>query len=324
MKQERVFLLGALLVTALLPFVVGDYWLYLLSLMGAYGVVALGLNLLTGLSGQMSLGHAGFFAIGAYVSAISVDKLGLPFLASLLLAIAAGWLIGLVIGFPAVRLRGLYLAIATLAFGIGTERAIYHFKGLTGGPFGLTVPPPEIFGFRFHSSVRLFYLVLAVVFLAAVFYANISRTHPGRMLIAIRDSEVAATSVGVNIARMKILAFAISAGMAALGGALYAPIIGFISVEHFTLWLSISFVSMIVVGGLGSSIGSFLGAAFVVLLPEVLRGFGAQHQLIYGLAMILVFVFWPRGLVGLVETIADKLRAKWPGKPSVTYKGERS
>jgi branched-chain amino acid transport system permease protein len=287
--------------------VAGDYWLYLLTLTGAYGIVALGLNLLTGLSGQISLGHAGFFAIGAYVATVASGKYGAPFPLATVMAVASGWLIGIIVGFPAVRLRGLYLAIATLAFGIGVERAIYHFKEITGGPYGLAVEAPSILGYAFNSSSKLYYLVLGMVVLGVLFLSNVVNSRPGRMLVAMRDSELAASSVGINVPRLKVMAFAVSAALAALGGVLYAPIINFISVEHFTLWLSITFISMIVVGGLGSITGSFLGAAFVVVVPELLRGFGAYHQIIYGLAMILVFVFWPKGLAGIASVLAGKV-----------------
>jgi len=142
--------------------------------------------------------------------------------------------------------------------------------------------------------------------LSVLFLSNVVSSRPGRMLVAMRDSQLAASCMGINVARLKVLAFAVSAAFAALGGVLYAPIINFISVEHFTLWLSITFISMIVVGGLGSITGSFLGAAFVVLVPELLRGFGAYHQIIYGLAMIVVFVFWPKGLVGIAALLAGR------------------
>ena len=303
---------AVLVAAALVPLFAGDYWLYLLTLTGAYGIVALGLNLLTGLSGQISIGHAGFFAIGAYVSTVVNVKYGVPLPFAAAIAVAVGWVVGLALGFPAVRLRGLYLAIATMAFGIGVERTFYHFKGLTGGPYGLTVPSPDLFGFAINTPARLYCLVLGVVVLAVLFVANVVKSRPGRMLVAMRDSELAASSMGINVPRLKVLAFAASAALAALGGVVYASVLNFISVEHFTLWLSITFISMIVVGGLGSIAGSFLGAAFVVVVPELLRGFGAYHQLIYGLAMILVFVFWPKGLVGIAALIAQRLQGTKP------------
>jgi len=301
---------------AVLPLLVGDYWIYLLTLTVTYGIVALGLNLLTGWSGQISLGHAGFFAIGAYVSTIATSKYGVPFPATLAMAVAVGWLVGLLVGFPAVRLKGLYLAIATMAFGIGIERILYHFKGLTGGAYGLMVAPPKVLGIVFDTPARLYWLVLVAASLAIVLVSNIARSQPGRMLVAMRDSELAATSMGINVSVIKVLAFATSAALAALGGVLYAAILNFISLEHFTLWLSITFISMIVVGGLGSIVGSFLGAAFVVVVPEMLRGLGGHHQIIYGLAMILVFMFWPKGLAGLVDVArrawASRQRASQP------------
>jgi branched-chain amino acid transport system permease protein len=308
MSEARLFGWLALLAAALLPLVAGGYWLYLLTLAGAYGVVALGLNLLTGLSGQISLGHAGFFAIGAYGASIASSRFGVPYPLAALIAVAVGWLTGLIVGFPAVRLRGLYLAIATMAFGIGVERAIYFFRGITGGPYGLSIDPPVMLGYAFDTPRKLYYLVLAVVVVSIFYVANLVQTRPGRMLVAMRDSEVAARSSGINVPRLKVLAFATSAALAALGGVLYAPIINFISVDHFTLWLSITFVSMIVVGGLGSIAGSFLGALFVVFVPELLRGLGAYHQIVYGLAMILVFVFWPTGLAGILATLGGLLR----------------
>jgi len=185
-NRARLFGWVALFAAAIVPLLAGDYWLYLLALTGAYGVVALGLNLLTGLSGQISLGHAGFFAIGAYVATVATSKYGVPYLAAATLAVAAGWLIGLIVGFPAVRLRGLYLAIATLAFGIGVERTIYHFKGITGGAYGLEVKAPVIFGYAFNSPSKLYYLVLVVVVLAVLFLSNVVRSRPGRMASTCR------------------------------------------------------------------------------------------------------------------------------------------
>ncbi len=321
MNRKLVFGLATLLAAAAIPLGVSSYWVYLFTLMGAYGVVALGLNLLTGLSGQISLGHAGFFAIGAYVSGVLTTNFGVPFPLAAVLAVAAGWLCGLLVGIPAVRLQGLYLAIATLAFGIGVERAVYTFKGVTGGPYGLMVNAPTALGLAADTPLKLYYIVFAAAAASVLFVSNIVRSGQGRMLVAMRDSELAAASAGVNVARLKMLVFAASAALAALGGVLYAPAIGFISVEQFTLWLSITFISMIVVGGLGSITGSFLGAAFVVLVPELLRSFGAYYQIIYGLAMILVFVFWPTGLVGLLKLIGGRVGGV-PASPGLATFGK--
>jgi branched-chain amino acid transport system permease protein len=306
LTRERLLGWSTLIAAAAIPLIATDYWLYLLTLMAIYGIVALGLNLLTGLSGQISLGHAGFFALGAYVANVLASKYAVPFPLAAALAAAAGWAIGFLVGIPAVRLQGLYLAIATLAFGIGVERAIYAFKGLTGGPYGLMVNSPSGFGFVANSPTKLYYLSVVVAALSVLFVSNVVRSSVGRRMIAMRDSELAAASMGVNVPRLKVLTFAFSASLAALGGVLYAPALGFISVEQFTLWLSITFISLIVIGGLGSIPGSFLGAAFVVLVPELLRGLGTYFQIVYGLAMILVFVFWPTGLIGLVTFVGRR------------------
>lgn len=324
MTRDRLFGWATLVVAALIPVVASDYWLYLLTLMAIYGIVAVGLNLLTGLSGQISLGHAGFFAVGAYVSNILTAKYGVPFPFAAVLAVAAGWGIGLLVGIPAVRLQGLYLAIATLAFGIGVERAIYAFKGLTGGPYGLIVTPPSVLGLAANNPTKLYYLVIVVAALSILFVSNVVRSSAGRRLVAMRDSELAAASMGVNVPRLKVLAFAFSASLAAIGGVLYAPALGFISVEQFTLWLSITFISMIVIGGLGSIPGSFLGAAFVVLVPEMLRGLGGYFQIVYGVAMILVFVFWPKGLVGLLSVLGQRARAVKSGSPNLAVPSRES
>jgi branched-chain amino acid transport system permease protein len=298
-----------------MPMVAGGYGLYLLSTICAYGVAALGLNLLMGSAGLVSLGHAGFFAIGAYATTVAVEVYRLPYEAGLVAAIAISAAVGALVGFPAVRLKGLYLAIATLAFGICVERLLYQMKDITGGPYGLSVTPPRLFGFDFDNEVRLYYLCLGAALAGALVLANIMSRRPGRMIMALRDNEIAATSFGIPAVRVKVTIFALSAVYAAIGGALYAALVSFVSTEHFTVWLSISFVAMVVVGGLGSIAGSFLGAAFVVLMPEVLRGAGEYQQLVYGLSMITVFIAWPTGLMGGLLALRHLAARTFPSIP---------
>ena len=312
----------AAVLAAALPAVSAGYGLYLASSICAYGVAAMGLNLLMGSAGLVSLGHAGFFAIGAYATTVAVETYKLPYEAGLAAAVSISALVGALVGFPAVRLKGLYLAIATLAFGICVERLLYQLRDVTGGPYGLSVDPPVLLGFTFGNEVRLYYLCLGVAVLGAVLQANLMSRRPGRMILALRDNEIAAASFGVPAVRMKVAVFALSAVYAAMGGALYAALVSFISTEHFTVWLSISFVAMVVVGGLGSIAGSFLGAAFVVLLPELLRGAGNYQQLVYGVAMIVVFVVWPSGLVGGIAALRGAVgrvaaRRSGAGKPAL-------
>lgn len=295
------------LAAALAPLYADNYMLYLLSLICAYGLIASGLNILMGSAGLVSLGHAGFAAVGAYTTGAVVDVLGAPYFVGILSTILVCGALGLLIGFPAIRLKGFYLAIATLAFGIGIERIIYSMGDLTGGPYGLSVSRPSLFGYSFDSDTSLYYLTLAAAVAGALLLHNVMVRRPGRMIVALRDDELAAVSMGVNATRMKVSLFAISAVYSGIGGALYGALIGFISTEHFTLWLSISFVAMIVIGGLGSILGAFLGAAFVVMVPEVLRDVSEYQQIVYGLSMILIFMLWPTGLIGAARLVTDRI-----------------
>lgn len=307
---------GLLAAAVALPLLFGGYIVYLLSLIMAYGLVAIGLNVLMGSAGLVSLGHAGFVGIGAYTTAVLVGGYGVPDILAFAAAIALCAGFGVLVGFPAIRLKGFYLAIATLAFGIGIERAIYSARGLTGGPYGLSVERPKILGLSFASDLNLYWLCLGLAALGSLLLSNIMSRRPGRMILAIRDNELAAVSAGIDPTRVKVTVFAISAIYSGVGGALYGALIGHIAPEHFVLWLSISFIAMIVVGGLGSIAGSFLGAAFVVLLPEVLRGIGHYQQVIYGTAMILVFMLWPTGLIGAVRALGRFVPAS--GGPSTS------
>lgn len=308
---------GALALAAIaVPLLVGGYLVYVSSLVLAYALAAMGLNILMGSAGLVSLGHAGFVALGAYAMAVLVGVYGWPHVAALAATILICAVLGVIVAFPAIRLKGFYLAIATLAFGVGVERIIYTARGVTGGPYGLSVDRPKLFGFTFASDISLYWLCLGVAAVSALLLQNILSRRPGRMILALRDNELAAISAGVRPTRIKVTVFATSAIYSGLGGALYAALIGFISTEHFTLWLSISLIAMIVVGGLGSIAGSFLGAMFVVLMPELLRGIGPYQQIVYGAAMMLVFVLWPSGLIGAVRAVKARLPRILPaGRP---------
>ena len=303
----------------------GNYVPYLLNLTGIFAIVALGLNLLTGCAGLISLGHAAFLAVGAYTSGILVTRLGLPFWIALPLAGLFSGGIGVIVGLPALRLKGLYLALATLAFQfIAADYVIVHWEGLTGGPTGMAVPRPTIGSFDLSTDIRFYYLTVAVVLLLGLGMANLMRSRFGRALVAVRDSDVAAEAVGVNLARHKAMAFGISAAYAGLAGSLFAAYLGYIGPDHFNVMLSIEFVVMIIVGGLGSILGSVLGALFLTLLPEAVRlaeGFLREYdpQLVFpdlrrmavGLLLILVIAFEPEGLAGRWRKIREYWTA-WP------------
>ncbi len=299
-----------LLALALLvmPWLASGYWVSQMIFIFIYGVVGLGLMLLAGFTGQMSIGHAAFMAVGAYTEGILAAR-GLPFPLTLLVSTALAAATGLVVGLPALRLRGLYLAIATLAFGFIIEELIARWDTLTGGNAGMRVKPIVLMGLPLRDSTSFYYVALVIVVLTLFLVRNLLRTPTGRAFVAIRDSEISAQSMGVALARTKTLAFAISAALAGLGGALYARKIGFISPEQFTVMQSIELVMMIVIGGLGSLHGVFLGAAFVIALPQVIAlakdalpaavaGSAGLQPTVFGLILMAFLLFEPQGLYG--------------------------
>ncbi len=300
----------ALLALALLamPWLASGYWVSQMIFIFIYGVVGLGLMLLAGYTGQMSIGHAAFMAVGAYTEGILAAR-GQPFPLTLLVSTLLAALVGLLVGLPALRLRGLYLAIATLAFGFIIEELIARWDGMTGGNAGMRVKAIVLMGFSMRDATPFYYVALVIVVLALFLVRNLLRTPTGRAFVAIRDSEISAQSMGVALARTKTLAFALSAALAGLGGALYARKIGFISPEQFTVVQSIELVMMIVIGGLGSLHGVFLGAAFVIALPQVISlakdalpaavgGSPGLQLVVFGLILMAFLLFEPQGLYG--------------------------
>lgn len=300
------WLLFALLILA--PFWLPVYYLTQLSFIYIYAIVGFGLMLLSGFTGQISLGHAAFLAIGAYTEAI-LQAQGWPFIASAPVAVVLAGIAGLVIGLPALRLTGIYLAIATLAFGFIVEEGLARFEGLTGGNSGLMVLSLNVAGYETVWDPALYFLSLACLLLVGFAVNNLLRGPTGRAFVAIRDSEVSAQSMGVNLAFYKTLSFAISAGVTGLAGALYAHQIQFLSPEQFTLVVSIEFLMMIVIGGLGALHGAVFGAIFVVGLPELIAGLkdflpsGVTEQpglkaTLFGIVLILVVLYEPLGIYG--------------------------
>ncbi len=302
----------------------GDYLLYLLNLAGIAVIVALGLNLLTGSAGLVSLGHAAFLAIGAYTAGLLSTRLALPFW--LVIPLAAGFtgLVGAIVGLPALRMKGIYLALATLAAQFIVEHLIVSWESLTGGPNGLAVAHPALGSFQLDTHVRFYYLVAGFAVLLSFGVADIMRSRFGRALVAIRDSDVAAQALGVNLAKYKTLAFAISAGYAGVAGALYAFCLGYIGPDHFTIFVSVEYIVTIIVGGLGTILGSILGGIFVTLLPEGLRLvegalteafprmlFPDVKNITLGAVLILVILFEPQGLAGRWRKI-KRYWTSWP------------
>jgi branched-chain amino acid transport system permease protein len=323
---------GVLLLLVLLaPFVIGSYLQSQIVFVFIYAIVGVGLLILAGFAGQVSLGHAAFLAIGAYTAGY-MQRHGVPFLVYLPLSVVLTGAVGALVGFPALRLAGIYLVIATIAFGFIMEEVAARWESVTNGNDGMRIKQIELFGFTLsRDGYSFYYLCLGFLVLVLVLALNLLRSPTGRAFIAIRDSETAAQSIGVNLSVYKVMAFSISAAMTGLAGCLYAHKMSFISPEMFTLLLSLEFVIVILIGGVGSLHGAVLGSIFVVMvdpflsylkddLPRVIgemaRSFGVANPgalqdtlsaiggaaglkgAIYGLIIIVFIIFEPYGLYG--------------------------
>jgi branched-chain amino acid transport system permease protein len=311
--------LALVLLPILLPLVPGlsaSYLLYLICLTLIYALVAVGMNLLIGYAGQFSLGHAGFLAIGAYASAILTQRFGWHFILALPAAGLFAAAIGFLLGLPALRLSGPYLAVVTLGFGLAIPQLIVYFEALTGGTQGLRELPfaaipiwfdgATLYNIELRTERQLYYLVLLVLSALTLFAARIVDSHTGRAFVAIRDSELAAQAMGVNLPRYKTTAFALSAFYAGIAGSLYAHLIRFLAPESFTLFLSIEFLTMIVVGGLGSIRGALFGTLIVIGLQELLNRLPVVREnnlfiIVFGALLILTIMFLPHGLAGALQ-----------------------
>ena len=289
-----------LALATLAPLGLSGYGVYVLTLTEIFAIVALGLNLLTGYAGQISLCHAAFFGVGAYATAILTQKAGVPFLLSLFIGALFTAVIGALAAIPAMRLKNLYLAIATLGLGVVLQKIIFEWRSLTNGGGGFALPSPSIAGFELGAT-GLYYLTLLCLILGLWGAWNVSRGRTGRALLMIRESEIAASSLGIHAAQYKVTAFAISAFYAAIAGGLFAYLVRYINPESFNVGLSIAFLSMVVIGGLGTIGGSIVGAAFYVVVPELLRGIKDAPGLVFGLLLVIVMVLMPQGLWGLVR-----------------------
>jgi len=290
--------LAALAALLVLPLFVSNYGYFILATTMVYALVALSLNVLIGMAGQISIGHAGFWALGAYASAIAMERFGVPFVLAVLLAGAVAAAFGALVALPALRVSGHYLAIATLAFALVVQQVLFEWESVTGGRQGLAVPRPSL-GAELESDFSYYYFLLALFLLAAWMVRNLRRSFTGRSFMALRMSAVAAQCAGISRARHIILAFAISAFLTGVSGALYGSLIGRLSTETFSLTASLSFLTMAVIGGLGREAGALLGALFLALAPEVLRELKDAEMVVYGLILVLCMQFLPNGLVSL-------------------------
>ncbi len=323
-QKIRLAILIILLVA--FPFFAGRYYLNLANQIGIAVIGAIGLNILVGYTGQISLGQGGFMAVGAYTAGILTARYGVPWWGSTLIACLVTSLVGMIFGLPSLRLKGLYLAIATLAAQVIILWVVTHWKALTGGVEALVVPSPKLFGIKMNTDFNFYWVIWAGAIFTTILTVNLFRTHYGRAFIAIRDQDIAASVMGVDLFRYKLLAFAISSFFVGLAGALTAHYRSIVTWERFTMDVSVTYLAMIIIGGLGSVTGSYLGAAFMTLLPALLTNLGrlargffpGMDSLIpfiqlgaFGAVIILFLIFEPEGLNKIWKDIKDYFRL-WP------------
>jgi branched-chain amino acid transport system permease protein len=295
----------ALLMLAVPPFL-KSYGVYLFSYWLVFVIATMGLNLTVGYAGQKSLGHAAFFGIGAYTVAILM-KAGVSFWIGLPVAMVECFVIGLILGFPALRVQTIYLAFATLGFNTAVWLVMRNEEGLTGGTFGINnIPRPSIAGLSLDGNLAYYYFILAVTLILAALLWGLLRSPWGKAFTALRDNPIRAESLGVDIQAYTLLSFAIGAVYAGIAGALFASLVQFIEPAPFTVGASIMMYLMVVVGGPGYFLGPLLGSAVGVLLPEWLRFAQAWYLFVFGVAVILLMLWLPDGLL----SIPEKLRAR--------------
>jgi branched-chain amino acid transport system permease protein len=312
--RRMIGLLATLAVACVLPFLVSNYLIFQFTLVIIYAIALLGLNILTGFNGQISLGHGAFFAIGAYTTAILLDTTGIPYWATLPIAGFACLVAGFLFGIPALRLEGLYLALATFALAIAVPQML-KFRGLekwTGGVQGIVIEKPEApLGLPLNSDQWLYFFSLIVAVVMFVVATNLLRGRIGRAIVAIRDHPLAAASMGIDTARYKAVTFGISAMFTGIAGALSALLAQFVSPDSFSFFLSISLLVGMVVGGIASIGGAIFGAIFIVYVPNWADQLTkAAPWAIYGLILLGFMYVMPQGLAGLSRAIWERVQKR--------------
>jgi branched-chain amino acid transport system permease protein len=325
--RTQKMLLGILIIILLTaPAYWGIRWLSVANLIGITIIAVTGLNILTGYCGQLSIGHAGFIAVGAYTSAVLMKQFNFPFLGGLICSGILAGLVGMIFGVPSLRVKGFYLAISTIAAQIIIIWVIEHWDNVTGGSLGISVPVASILGIEFGTQRSFYYLLLPIV--AIVIYAakNLARTRVGRAFIAIRDNDLAAEVMGINLFQYKLLAFFIGCFLAGIAGSLMASWYGSITPEFFPITNSILYIGMIIIGGSGTTLGPIFGVILIIMLQEGIKfiaptlesifalpaGFTAGvGPMVFGLAIILFLILEPRGLAHRWQLFKSSYRL-WP------------
>ncbi len=309
---SMVLVVGAVAI----PLVIRDaYYLHILNVIALFAIGVYGFNIITGLAGQFNIAHAGFIGIGAYASALAATAVPLPFWVALPCAVLVTVLFGCLIGYPSLRLRGVYFALTTLAFGEILSLVFENWVAVTGGPMGITkIPPPapvRFLGVQMAFDEKAGFYYICVICLAAAIYVNRQLLHSrlGRAMLAVRENEDLAQSIGVPIARTKMTAFLLATALLGATGSLYAHYFRFISPVSFSPAESFRQVTMLIVGGKGTLFGPLLGAIILTIVPEVLRSIEEYQWIAYGMVLMLCIVFLPNGLVGWVRDLRGRRRA---------------
>lgn len=300
--QKNLFFAVLLAAACVLPFLLPSYAVFQATMVIAYALALLGLNLLTGFNGQISLGHGAFFALGAYVAAMLMEQAGWPYWATLPAAALAGGVVGYLFGLPALKLDGVYLALATFALGVATPQLLKYkgFEAWTGGSQGLVLMKPEApFGLPLNADQWLYFFSLAVALVLFAAARNLLRGGVGLSLVAVRDHAIAAQAMGVDNARVKTLTFGISALYTSVGGALSAIVVQFVAPDSFSVFLSITLLVGAVVGGLSSLSGALYGALFIQFVPQLAEQVSkAAPWAVYGAILLALMLVWPTGVAG--------------------------
>lgn len=306
---SRPALVLLVLFLVVLPVFLNDYFRDVMTLTGMYIILALGLNIIVGQTGLLNLGYAAFYAVGAYTYAILSTVWGLSFWPGLIAGTLSAAVFAALLGLPTLKLRGDYFAIVTLGLGEITRIVLNNWDGLTGGPNGISrIGRPVIAGYTLHTTLDFYYLILAFVIFTVFAVHRLISSRIGRAWIAVREDDVAAEAMGIDAFRLKMIAFVIGSGLAGLTGVFFAAKMAFVSPESFTFFESVMILCMVVLGGMGSIPGVILGALLLITLPEVLREFQDYRMLAFGLALVLMMVFRPQGLLGNVKIRVAKKR----------------
>lgn len=293
-----------------LPLVLNDYVQFVVNTILVYALLAVGFNVVIGYLGQLAFANAAFFGVGAYATGLSMVHFGLPFPLAAVLGCAGGALAGLVVGLPALRVRGYYLAITTLAFGELMRWLYVHGGPITFGPSGFNVPAPTFFGWPMQSEGSRYYVFLLVTATSIALTTGLLRSRFGRAFVAIRNNESAAAAAGIDVARSKVLAFIVSGALVGLAGALYAALNGRITPDTFGLGQLLIHFAIVMIGGLGSVLGSICGAVLLTAAPEVFRNLPGVQEIIFSVLLIVVLFFMPKGIGGVVARYVPALRER--------------